>query len=233
MRDPDRLPETLLGFVRATGVWHQTALSLLSVAVFAASTAPLEIQRRLIDDAVAGSSARAIAWLAVAYAALALAEGLLKLALNIYRAWISEAAVRDMRVRFRRLIDRLPSGAPGAASRGVGASAILMEAEPIGGFVGGAVSEPLLQGGLLASVFGYMLYLQPVMALVAFAALSPQVVFVPLLQRAINGESPRASKPCARSAAPSPTGRSRHTPRRTRRMRASRAPSRSTWASTS
>ncbi len=186
MRDPDRLPETLLGFVRATGVWHQAALSLLSVAVFAASTAPLEIQRRLIDDAVAGSSVQAIVWLAVAYAGLALAEGLLKLGLNVYRAWISETAVRDLRVRFRRLIDQLPAGATSAASRGVGASAILMEAEPIGGFVGGAVSEPVLQGGLLASVFGYMLYLQPVMALVAFAALSPQAIFVPLLQRAIN-----------------------------------------------
>lgn len=186
MRDPDRLPETLLGFVRATGVWHQTALSLLSVAVFAASTAPLEIQRRLINDAVAGSSVQAIVWLAVAYAGLALAEGLLKLGLNVYRAWVSETAVRDLRMRFRRLIDLLPAGTPGAESRGIGASAILMEAEPIGGFVGGAVSEPILQGGLLASVFGYMLYLQPAMALVAFAALSPQVLFVPLLQRSIN-----------------------------------------------
>jgi ABC-type multidrug transport system fused ATPase/permease subunit len=186
MQGAAKLPETLLGFVRSTGVWHQTALSLLSVAVFAASTAPLEIQRRIVNDATAGGSVQAIVWLAAAYAGLALAEGLLKLGLNVYRAWVSETAVRDLRVRFRRLVDRQPEGSAGDASRGVGTSAILMEAEPIGGFVGGAVSEPVLQGGLLASVFGYMLYLQPVMALVAFAALSPQFVFVPLLQRAIN-----------------------------------------------
>jgi ABC-type bacteriocin/lantibiotic exporter with double-glycine peptidase domain len=186
VRNPDRLPETLLGFVRTTGVWHQAALSLLSVAVFAASTAPLEIQRRLIDGAVAGSSVEMIVLLAVAYAGLALAEGLLKLGLNVYRAWISETAVRELREHFRRLLDGLPAGPEGATSRGVGASAILMEAEPIGGFVGGCISEPVLQGGLLASVFGYMLYLQPTMALVAFVALSPQLLFLPLLQRAIN-----------------------------------------------
>ena len=35
------------------------------------------------------------------------------------------------------------------------------EAEPIGGFVGMAISEPLLQAGILVSVIGYMTYLEP------------------------------------------------------------------------
>ena len=33
---------------------------------------------------------------------------------------------------------------------------ILAEAEPIGGFAGDSVSEPLLQGGVLLTVFAYM-----------------------------------------------------------------------------
>jgi len=32
---------------------------------------------------------------------------------------------------------------------------IIAEVDPIGGFVGGSVSEPLLQGGILASVVAY------------------------------------------------------------------------------
>ncbi len=36
------------------------------------------------------------------------------------------------------------------------------------------------------SVFGYLTWLNPFMSLVAFAAFSPQFVFVPLMQRAIN-----------------------------------------------
>ena len=43
-----------------------------------------------------------------------------------------------------------------------------------------------MQGGVLVSVFGYMIYLQPLMALLAFLVFSPQMVFVPLIQRAIN-----------------------------------------------
>ena len=38
---------------------------------------------------------------------------------------------------------------------------ILDEVEPIGGFIGVSVSEPLLQGGILVSVIGYMLFLEP------------------------------------------------------------------------
>ena len=63
---------------------------------------------------------------------------------------------------------------------------ILAEPEPIGAFVGIAVSEPVLQGGNLLSVFGYMFYVEPLLALISIAMFSPQFVFVPLMQRAIN-----------------------------------------------
>ena len=63
---------------------------------------------------------------------------------------------------------------------------MLSEVDPIGGFVGVSTSEPLLQGGILLSVFGYMLYLQPTIALVSLLVFAPQLVFVPLIQHAIN-----------------------------------------------
>ena len=49
-----------------------------------------------------------------------------------------------------------------------------------------AISEPLLQAGILLSVIGYMTFLEP-WALVAVRSLpAPQMLFVPPLQRAIN-----------------------------------------------
>jgi ABC-type multidrug transport system fused ATPase/permease subunit len=62
---------------------------------------------------------------------------------------------------------------------------IVAEVEPVGGFVGSSVSEPFLQGGVLASVLAYMIHLDPWMALLAVAIFVPQLVFVPLLQGAI------------------------------------------------
>jgi ABC-type bacteriocin/lantibiotic exporter with double-glycine peptidase domain len=60
------------------------------------------------------------------------------------------------------------------------------EVEPIGGFVGSSLSEPLLQGGILASVLAYIVHLDKWMAAAAFALFLPQLVFVPLMQGAIN-----------------------------------------------
>jgi ABC-type bacteriocin/lantibiotic exporter with double-glycine peptidase domain len=63
---------------------------------------------------------------------------------------------------------------------------IVAEVESIGGFVGGSVSEPLLQGGILLSVLAYMIHVDLWMAGAAFALFVPQLVFVPLMQGAMN-----------------------------------------------
>ena len=62
-----------------------------------------------------------------------------------------------------------------------------------GGFTGISVSEPLLQGGILVSVVGYMFVLQPWFALLGLAFFLSQTVFVPLLQSAINRRAQASS----------------------------------------
>ena len=63
---------------------------------------------------------------------------------------------------------------------------IVAEVESIGGFVGGSVSEPLLQGGILCCVLAYMIHVDLWMAGTALALFVPQLVFVPLMQGAMN-----------------------------------------------
>ena len=55
------------------------------------------LQRRIVNDAIKNGATSTIVWLAVAYAGVALLEQSLKLALNVYRAWVSEDAVRRLR----------------------------------------------------------------------------------------------------------------------------------------
>jgi ABC-type multidrug transport system fused ATPase/permease subunit len=173
------LPTTLFAYIRRTSGRHQLALAVLSVVVFALSAVPLELQRRIVNDAIGKGEFRPILWLAVAYIGVALAEGGTKLVLNIYRGWVSENAVRHL----RRVALRSPAMQGGKA---VELSMVLSEVEPVGGFVGAALSEPLLQGGILVAVFGYMVYLNPGLAALSFLVFAPQLVFVPLLQAAIN-----------------------------------------------
>jgi ABC-type multidrug transport system fused ATPase/permease subunit len=180
------LPGSLLGFVWRISARHQIALSCLSVVVFLMSAAPLEIQRRIVNDAFRGGQLRPIVTLALLYLAVAGTEGLIKLGMNVYRSWVSENAVRTLRLDVEELLFGLQPAAAAPGVLGVETSMMLNEVEPIGGFVGISLSEPLLQGGLLVTVFGYMAIIQPTMALVAMAVFLPQAVFVPLMQRAIN-----------------------------------------------
>lgn len=175
-----------MGFVlRATGR-HQAGLAMLSIAVFLLSAVPLELQRRIINDLTEKGQFSNVLWLALGYAGVALTDQVLKMLLNIYRGWVAESTVRSLRrtVTEAEIGDAMTSPSP--VDAGIEIAMIIEEAEPIGGFTALSVSQPLLQGGILLSVVGYMLVLQPSIALLGLAFFIPQAVFVPLFQRAIN-----------------------------------------------
>jgi ABC-type bacteriocin/lantibiotic exporter with double-glycine peptidase domain len=180
------MPATLFGFVWRVGGWSQFRVSCLAIVVFVLTTAPLEMQRRILNAAVLDGNVRQVLLLAAVYLGIVLLEGLVKLLMNVYRGWIGEKAVRVLRLAASAQVDAMPKQATGAAIQGVEISMILPEPEPIGGFVGVVVSELVLQVGTLLSAFAYMLYTQPVLALASLLLFSPQFVFVPLMQAAIN-----------------------------------------------
>lgn len=180
------MPQTLFRYIWQVSRRHQVGLCLLSITVFLLSAVPLELQRRIVNDAIGKGALDTIIWLAIAYAVVAVAEGAIKLWLNIYRSRVSERAVRDLRRRAGALNGHAATAEGRAISGGVEISMILTESEHIGGFVGMSVSEPLLQGGVLLSVFGYLVWLHPMMALLSIAVFSPQMAFVPLMQQAMN-----------------------------------------------
>ena len=74
----------------------------------------------------------------------------------------------------------------GSGEKGVKVSIVVSEVEAVGGFVGSSFCDPLLNAGILISVFGYMLFVQPWMAARRPHDLSPQLLFIPFLQNAIN-----------------------------------------------
>lgn len=186
MGDSGGMPRTLFGYIWEKTARQQVVLALLSMVVFLLSAVPLELQRRIVNDAIAHGATSAVLALALAYVAFALTEGGVKLFMNVYRARISETTVRELRHGIGALTSRVAMAEDRALAEGVEISMILSESEPIGGFTGISFSEPLLQGGILLSVFGYLAYLEPWMALISLAVLSPQIVFVPLIQRAIS-----------------------------------------------
>jgi ABC-type bacteriocin/lantibiotic exporter with double-glycine peptidase domain len=180
----DAMPRTIIGYAFCRTGKHQAGLAVLSIAVFLLSAVPLELQRRIVNTVVEHGAFATILWLALAYAAVAVAEQSLKLALNVYRGWVAEASVRTLRTTAGKTAEA--ANQVTEADTGVEIAVILEEVEPIGGFTGISVSEPLLQGGILVSVLSYMLYLDLGLTLLVLAFFLPQLVFVPLFQMAIN-----------------------------------------------
>lgn len=181
-----RLPSTIFRYVLAVSWPHQVALVVLTVVTFLLEVAPLEIQRRVVNNLVKDRPFLLVVTLCAAYAGAILIQGATKLGLNVYRGWVGENATRDLRQRVLAYSRMARSLTPGPQASGVGAAMIVAEVEPIGGFVGNSISEPLLQGGILLSVLAYILHLDLWMAAAAFALFVPQLIFVPLMQHAIN-----------------------------------------------
>jgi hypothetical protein len=83
-------------------------------------------------------------------------QSLIKLFANIYRGWIAESATRALRHGIDNQLAALPDALHVGDIDEVGASIILAECDDVGGFVGSGISEPVLQGGFLITLFVYL-----------------------------------------------------------------------------
>lgn len=180
------LPHNIYRYIWQVSARDQIWLSLLSVITFLLTMAPLELQRRIVNDVLHDKDVEKLVMMALAYAGIALFMGAVKRSLNIYAGRVSEHATLTLRHFVHTRARTIAHEANRPRFDGIETAIVLAEVEPVGGFVGISISQPLLQGGILISVFSYMVYLQPWMALVAFVLFSPQLVFVPVMQRMIN-----------------------------------------------
>lgn len=180
------IPPNVFRYVLATGIWHQAAIIALTATVSLLEVVPLELQRRIVDDLVKNRHFWFVIVLCAVYTGTVLVQGSTKLAMNLYRAWIGERATRDLRRRVHMLVSSTLAASSTPEAEGIQASMIVSEVESIGGFVGGAISEPLLQGGILCSVVAYMIHVDIWMAAATFALFVPQFIFVPAMQKAMN-----------------------------------------------
>jgi ABC-type multidrug transport system fused ATPase/permease subunit len=183
--DPTGLPQSLLRYILATTWFHQLPLVGLTVAIFLLEVVPLELQRRILNDVVKNRRFSSIVLLCGAYAATVVVQGGTKLGLNVYRSWVGENAKRDLRRRVYASLSSI-NRSRSSNTQGTVVSMIVAEVEPVGAFIGTSVSEPLLQAGILVTVIAYIIHLDVLMGAAALALFVPQLIFVPMMQHAMN-----------------------------------------------
>ena len=163
------------------------------MAILAAvlATAPLELQRHIINTLAGREKFERLGWLCGGYLIAALAIGALKYIVNIRSAGLGEFMIRSLReeVLHSSSSSPNPDATPDETTKrksGALVTTISSQAEAVGKFVGDCISTPIVQAGTLLSVLSYMLYTEPRLGVVVLLIAVPQLFVVPMIQRRIN-----------------------------------------------
>jgi ABC-type multidrug transport system fused ATPase/permease subunit len=172
----------LYAYVWRSSASQQVILIILAIIAAVLATAPLELQRHIINTLAGREKVERLGWLCGGYLIVALGIGGVKYIVNIRSGGLGEAMIRSLREQVLR-----SSSSPAAKNQsGSLVTTISAQAEAVGKFVGDCISTPIVQAGTLLSVLSYMLYTEPRLGVVVFLIAIPQLFVVPMIQRRIN-----------------------------------------------
>ncbi|MFH1887109.1 MAG: ABC transporter ATP-binding protein/permease [Pseudomonadota bacterium] len=173
---------------RVKKTWQIGLLALIVAGVFF-RLVPLEMQRRIVNQAIRLSDVQLLYLYCGAYLAAVVANGLLKYATSKLQAWMGQKILVQMRNELYEHILSLPMQFFRRTSPGTAITALSSELNAIGFFIGGALAVPVTSLLTLVTLGGYMFFLDPFLAAVSLAIYPLEVIVVPLLQRRYNREN--------------------------------------------
>jgi len=181
----------LYAYVWRSSASHQIVLMILAIIAAVLATAPLELQRHIINTLAGHEKFERLGWLCSGYLIAALAIGGLKYIVNIKSSGLGEFMIRSLRedVLHSSSSSANPNAIPAETREnrsGALVTTISSQAEAVGKFVGDCISTPIVQAGTLLSVLSYMLYTEPRLGAVVLFIAVPQLFVVPMIQRRIN-----------------------------------------------
>ncbi|WP_424985603.1 ABC transporter transmembrane domain-containing protein [Microbulbifer sp. S227A] len=158
----------------------------------------LELPKRIINDAIGAQSPMidvygvqvpqvTFLWLLCgAFLLSVLCHGLLKMRINTMKGILSERMLRRFRYQLISRILRFPQPYFERVSQGELVSMVTAESEPMGGLMGDAISQPVLQAGQMLTILGFLFLQSFWFGLAAVALIPLQAWLIPKLQREIN-----------------------------------------------
>jgi len=158
----------------------------------------LELPKRIINDAIGATSDIVTVWgydlpqttflilLCFAFLAAVLGHGLMKMRINTMKGVLSERMLRRFRYQLISRALRFPQPYFERVSQGELVSMITAESEPMGGLMGDAISQPVLQAGQMITILSFLFLQSFWFGLAAVALIPVQAWLIPRLQRQIN-----------------------------------------------
>jgi len=178
---------TLYAYIWKTSRTQQVIVCVLTMTISPLPMVYLELQRRIVDDALPGHNFNLLALLGVIYFGVMSVKSMLKYALNITKGVAVEKVARDIRRRIlTKAATRESDGHTADVTAATLVSMLSVETEDMSGFAGDAFAVPLLSAGTILYVAGYLLWVQPAIAVLAILVYFPQILIVPYTQHKIN-----------------------------------------------
>ncbi len=188
------MPQSVYRYIFNNSFKQQVLVVLLTLSLIPLAPVPLELQRRILDDAIAQKDTDLLLQLASFYLVALIVASVLKTWMKVQRGIISARIVHSLRSSVYYCIYtvvppsklKAESVSDDRVDEGAVVSMLSSEVEKLGGFSGSAISGPLLQIGTLISILGYMFWVEPQVAAIALVLYSPQFFIVPYFQKKLN-----------------------------------------------
>jgi len=183
------LSRSLYHYIWNTSRSKQIAIGILTMVLAPLMMVPLELQRRIVNQALPDKNVGLLFVLGGVYLAVVCFQGAIKFWLNMLKGAAIETIAREIRLRIVGRVQRHTEAGTEVRtdlSAGTVVSMLAAETEDVSGFGGDAFGLPLLTGGTIAYVAGYLIWVQPAIAILAVVIYLPQALIVPVTQYSIN-----------------------------------------------
>jgi ABC-type multidrug transport system fused ATPase/permease subunit len=164
----------------------QVLLILLILAAIFLRVFPLEMQKRIVNSAIATMNVNALFLYCGLYLGAVVLAGLLKYAINLLQGFIGQKILFDMRAQIYDHILSLPLPFFRRTPPGMVIASLTSELSAIGEFMGGAIAVPIINILTLLSFAGYMAYLNVWLALLSLSIYPVDIFIIPMLQKRFN-----------------------------------------------
>lgn len=198
IRRTDPIEPTLFSYIWKHSKRDQILLLCVTVVLFPLLYLTLELPKRIINDAIGAADGIAIVFgwqvpqvtylmlLCGAFLVAVAVHGLLKMRINTMKGVLAERLLRRFRYLLIGRIFRFPAPYFERTSQGELVSMVTSESEPLGGLMGDAVAQPVLQAGQMLTILGFLFAQSITFGLAACALIPLQAWIIPKLQMQVN-----------------------------------------------
>ncbi|MBL8688344.1 MAG: ABC transporter ATP-binding protein, partial [Rhodospirillaceae bacterium] len=192
------MESSLIRFILRHSLRQQIAVVILTLVSFPFLYYSLDLPKTIINQAIGGKNlpkevfgvpVDQISYLMLlsgVFLLLVFVNGGFKYAINVFKGRLGERMLRRFRYELYARILRFPLGHFRRVSQGELIPMITAEVEPLGGYIGDAIAQPIFQGGTLLTIVVFMFIQDPILGAAAISLYPIQGYIIPKLQRRVN-----------------------------------------------